>query len=81
MSQVLFTGSKLSLLVQVVFLVIFLNFFFTKIEYGLYVLDRFDVLMSKIILKKIKKYHWHIFWHEKLFEKHPQPHCQTRPVD
>jgi len=29
-----------------------LNFFFIKIEYGLYVLDRFDVLMLKIIFKK-----------------------------
>jgi hypothetical protein len=29
-----------------------LIFFFTKIEYGLYVLDRFDVLISKIIFKK-----------------------------
>jgi hypothetical protein len=29
-----------------------LFFFFAKIEYGLYVLDRFDVLMSKMILKK-----------------------------
>jgi len=29
-----------------------LNFFFNKIEYSLYVLDRFDVLMSKIIFKK-----------------------------
>jgi hypothetical protein len=29
-----------------------LNFFFIKIEYGLYILDRFDVLMSKIIFKK-----------------------------
>jgi hypothetical protein len=27
----------------------------------------------------MKKHHWHAFWHEKLFEKHPQPHCQTRP--
>jgi hypothetical protein len=26
----------------------------------------------------MKKHHWHTFWHEKLFEKHPQPHCQTR---
>ena len=26
----------------------------------------------------MKKYHWHVFWHEKLFEKHSQPHCQTR---
>jgi hypothetical protein len=39
-------------------------------------LDRFDVLMSKIIFLK-KKHHWHAFWHEKLFEKHPQQHCQT----
>jgi len=30
----------------------FENFFSTKIEYGLYVLDRFDVLMLKIIFKK-----------------------------
>jgi len=29
-----------------------LNFFFIKIEYSLYVLDRFDVLMSKMIFKK-----------------------------
>jgi hypothetical protein len=27
-------------------------FFFIKIEYSLYILDRFDVLMSKIIFKK-----------------------------
>jgi len=26
----------------------------------------------------MKKHHWHVFRHEKLFEKHPQPHCQTR---
>jgi len=25
----------------------------------------------------MKKHHWHAFWHEKLFKKHPQPHCQT----
>jgi len=25
----------------------------------------------------MKKHHWHAFWHEKLFEKHPQLHCQT----
>jgi hypothetical protein len=24
------------------------------------------------------KHYWHAFWYEKLFEKHPQPHCQTR---
>jgi len=29
-----------------------LNFFFIKIKYGLYVLDRFDMLMSKMIFKK-----------------------------
>jgi hypothetical protein len=29
-----------------------LNFFFIKIEYSLYFLDRFDVLISKIIFKK-----------------------------
>jgi hypothetical protein len=29
-----------------------LNFFFTKIEYDLYILDRFDVLMLKMIFKK-----------------------------
>jgi len=34
--------------------------------------------MSKIIFKKIKKHYWHAFRHEKLFEKQPQPHCQTR---
>ena len=33
-------------------LIKFQFFFFTKIECGLYFLDRFDVLMSKIILKK-----------------------------
>ena len=27
-------------------------FFFIKIKYGLYVLNRFDVLMSKMIFKK-----------------------------
>ena len=26
----------------------------------------------------MKKHNWHAFWHEKLFEKHPQPHYQTR---
>jgi len=29
-----------------------LNFFFAKIECGLYLLDRFDVLISKMIFKK-----------------------------
>jgi len=31
---------------------IFFFFFFAKIECGLYFLDRFDVLMSKMIFKK-----------------------------
>ena len=39
--------------------------------------NHFDVLMSKMILKKMKKQHWHAFWHKKLFEKQPQLHCQT----
>ena len=41
----------------IVFVTVFhqiLNFFFAKIECGLYFLDRFDVLMSKIIFKKWK---------------------------
>jgi len=25
----------------------------------------------------MKKHHWHVFQYEKLFEKQPQPHCQT----
>jgi hypothetical protein len=29
-----------------------LKFFFIKIKYGLYVLDHFNMLMSKIIFKK-----------------------------
>jgi hypothetical protein len=35
---------------------------------------------QKWFFKKMKKHHWHVFWHEKLFEKHPQPHCQTRSM-
>jgi hypothetical protein len=31
--------------------------------------NHFNVLMSKIIFKKLKKYHRHIFYHEKLFKK------------
>jgi hypothetical protein len=26
----------------------------------------------------MKKHYWHVFCHKKLFEKYPQPHCQTR---
>jgi hypothetical protein len=32
---------------------------------------------SKNYFLKIKKYHFNIFWHEKYFEKQPQPHSQT----
>ena len=28
----------------------------------------------------MKKHHWHALWYEKLFEKHSQPHCQTRSL-
>ena len=37
-------------------------------------MDRFDVLISKIILKKIKKHHFDAFQHKRYFEKQPQPH-------
>jgi hypothetical protein len=47
----------------------------------LYVLNRFDALILKMILKKMKKHHFDAFRHEKHFEKHfekqPQPHSQT----
>jgi hypothetical protein len=29
----------------------------------------------------MKKHHWHVFRHEKLFEKQQLPHCQTPLVD
>jgi len=50
-------------------LIKFQFFFFAKIKCGLYFLDCFDVLMS------MKKHHWHVFQHEKLFEKQPLPYC------
>ena len=37
----------------------------------------FDVLMSKIIFKKSKNIIDMHFGTKKLFEKQPQPHCQT----
>jgi hypothetical protein len=43
----------------------------------LYVLNRFDALILKMILKKMKKHHFDAFRHEKHFEKQPQPHSQT----
>jgi len=29
----------------------------------------------------MKKHHWHVFRHEKLFKKQSLPHCQTRSLD
>jgi len=42
----------------------------------LYVLDRFDTLISKIIFKN-KKYYFDAFRYEKHFEKQLQPHSRT----
>ena len=41
------------------------------------VFDSFDVLISKIIFKKIKKYHFDVFWHEKYFKKQSQSYFQA----
>jgi hypothetical protein len=45
-----------------------------------YVLYRFDVLVSKIIFKNEKNY-FDAFQHEKHFEKQPQPYFQTLKDD
>jgi len=47
--------------------------FLLKINF-FYILDCFDTLISKIILKK---YHFDAFWHGKRFEKQSQPYSQT----
>jgi len=41
-----------SIVFVIAFYQILIFYFFAKIECGLYFLDRFDVLMSKIIFKK-----------------------------
>jgi len=59
----------------------FLFFYLLQINIFLVFSNHFDVLMSKIIFKKLKKYDFNVFWHEKLFEKQPQsqpqPNFQT----
>jgi len=44
------------------------HFVLLKINF-LYILDHFDALISKIIFKKLKKYYFNIFQHEKHFKK------------
>ena len=48
-------------------------------EYVLVFLDHFDMLVSKMIFKKLKKHHFDVFWHDKHFEKPPQLDSQTGP--
>jgi hypothetical protein len=46
----------------------------------LYILDRFEALMSKLIFLKIKKHHFDAFRHEKYFKKQLQPHSQHEKI-
>jgi hypothetical protein len=39
--------------------------------------DHFDVLISKIIFKNIKKHYFNVFWNEKYFKKQLLPHFQV----
>jgi len=48
----LVTRERLALLFNLLFSEFQIFFFFVKIECGLYLLDRFDVLISKMIFKK-----------------------------
>jgi len=43
-------------------------------------LNYFDVLISKIIFKKYKKYIFNIFFSEKYFKKQSQQHFQSGRV-
>ena len=55
-------------------------FFFAKILYGLYVLDRFNVLMSKIIFKKWKNIidmHFGMKSYLKSTRNHTAKHCEA----
>jgi hypothetical protein len=45
----------------------------------LYILNRFDVLILKIIFLKKTKHYFDAFQHEKHFKKQSQPHSQTIP--
>ena len=61
------------------------KFIFKKFNFLLkvncfYVLNFFDVLISKIIFLKIKKYYFNIFYHEKYFKKQPQSHLKKKKV-
>jgi YHS domain-containing protein len=40
-------------------------------------LNHFDVLMLKIILKKIKKYYFNTYMNKKHFDKQPQLYSQA----
>jgi hypothetical protein len=56
------------------------SFFLLKVKYFLYVLDYFDVLILKIIFKKLKKNHFNTFQYKKYFEKQLQLYFQINQV-
>ena len=74
---------KSSGLFGIVFVTVFhqiLIFFFAKIECGLYFLDRFDVLMSKIIFKKWKNI-IDMYFGTKSYLKSNHYHTAKHPLD